>query len=113
MANLQKHRAHESLNVDTAAGWDVQTAQTAAVTGGAAIQFDVSSFNQIGIYSLSTDIRFTFASATGATISDNNDLILPAQTLTFLKVPKALGSTVYFVTTSATSATSLVKIIGM
>ena len=113
MANLQTHRAHESLNVDTAAGWDVQTAQTAAVTGGAAIQFDVSSFNQIGIYSLSTDIRFTFASTTGATISDNNDLILPAQTLTFLKVPKALGSTVYFVTTSATSATSLVKIIGM
>ena len=113
MANLQTHRAHESLNVDTAAGWDVQTAQTAAVTGGAAIQFDVSSFNQIGIYSLSTDIRFTFASATGATISDNNDLILPAQTLTFLKVPKALGSTVYFVATSATSATSLVKIIGM
>ena len=113
MANLQPHRAHESLNVDTAAGWDVQTAQTAAVTGGTEVQWDVSSFNQIGIYSASTDIRFTFATATGATINDNNDLILPAQTLTFLKVPKALGSTVYFVTTSATSATSLVKIIGM
>ena len=113
MANLQTHRAHESLNVDTAAGWDVQTAQTAAVTGGTEVEWDVSSFNQIGIYSASTDIRFTFATATGATINDNNDLILPAQTLTFLKVPKALGSTVYFVTTSATSATSSVKIIGM
>lgn len=113
MANLQTHRAHESLNVDTAAGWDVQTAQTAAVTGGTEVEWDVSSFNQIGIYSVSTDIRFTFATSTGSTINDTNDLILPAQTLTFLKVPKALGSTVYFVTTSATSATSSVKIIGM
>ena len=113
MANLQTHRAHESLNVDTAAGWDTQTALTAAVTGGTAVEKDVSSFNQIGVYSVSTDIHFSFASASGATISTGNDLILPAQTLTFLKVPKALGSTVYFVATSATSATSLVKIIGM
>ena len=113
MANLQTHRAHESLNVDTAAGWDIQVALTAAVSSGSTVQLSVGSFNQIGVYSVTNDVYFSFATSTGSTINDTNDLILPAQTLTFLKVPKALGSTVYFVTTSATSATSLVKIIGM
>ena len=30
MANLQKHRAHESLNTDTAATWELITASTDA-----------------------------------------------------------------------------------
>ena len=29
MANLQKHRAHESLNLDSAADWQVQSVVTA------------------------------------------------------------------------------------
>ena len=28
MANIQKHRAHESLNIETAADWQVQSAVT-------------------------------------------------------------------------------------
>ena len=30
MADMQKYRAHESLNTQTAAGWSVQSAATAA-----------------------------------------------------------------------------------
>ena len=33
MANLQKHRSHESLNMDSAANWQVQTEVTVTATG--------------------------------------------------------------------------------
>ena len=114
MANLQTHRAHESLNVDTAAGWDIQVALTAAVSSGDTVQLSVGSFNQIGVYSVTKDVYFSFTSTTGTAIVTAKDLVLPAQTLTFLKIPKALGSTVYFtVLSTSASATSSVKIIGM
>ena len=51
MANLQKHRAHESLNTDTAASWDVNSILTAAVSGGSAASLDVSSYNTLGLFS--------------------------------------------------------------
>ena len=35
MANTQKFRAHESLNTDTAATWELQTATTDAPVSGA------------------------------------------------------------------------------
>ena len=49
MANLQKHRAHESLNTDTAATWELQTATTDAPVAGAAnpISIDVSGYHTL------------------------------------------------------------------
>ena len=41
MADLQKFRSHESLNTETAAGWDVNSVLTAAVSGGSAASIDV------------------------------------------------------------------------
>ena len=114
MANLQRHRAHESLNIDTSAGWTILTALTAAVSGGSTVQKDVSSYNQIGVYSVSEDVYFSFTDTTGTAIVTAKDLVLPASTLSFLKVPKALGETIYFTVLSTSgSATSSVKIIGM
>ena len=87
MAHLQKHRSHESLNVDTAASWDVQTKLT---IGGAAHAYsDVSSVSQIGVHSDSA-VYFRFDSLTSDTISANNDLRIPADTLTFIKVPRGV-----------------------
>jgi hypothetical protein len=92
MANLQKHRAHESLNVDTSAGWDVQTRLT--ISSQAHVYSDVSSSNQIGIHSDSA-VKFRFDTSTSDTISANNDLVIPSDTLTFIKVPKGVGNTMY------------------
>ena len=91
MANLQKHRAHESLNVDTAAGWDVKTRLT--ISSQAHVYSDVSSANQVGVHSDSA-VKFRFDTLTSDTISANNDLVIPADTLTFIKVPKSVGATI-------------------
>ena len=91
MANLQKHRAHESLNVDTSAGWDVQTKLTIGAAAHAIS--DVSSASQIGVHSDSA-VYFRFDNLTTDTIAALDDLRIPADTLTFIKVPKAVGSTI-------------------
>ena len=44
MANIQKFRAHESLNIESAGDWQVQTAATATAAG---VAVDVSSYHQI------------------------------------------------------------------
>ena len=41
MANLQKHRTHESLNIETAAEWSVQSRLT--ISSAAHAYKDVSS----------------------------------------------------------------------
>jgi hypothetical protein len=91
MANLQKHRSHESLNVDTAATWDVQTRLT--ISSAAHVYSDVSNVSQIGVHSDSI-VYFRFDSSTSDTISANDDLRIPADTLTFIKVPQGIGSTI-------------------
>ena len=101
MANLQTHRAHESLNVDTAASWDVQTRLTISLQ--AHVYSDVSSSNQIGVHSDSA-VKFRFDTLTSDTISANNDLVIPADTLTFIKVPKSVGPTMYIHFKQVTSA---------
>jgi hypothetical protein len=103
MANLQKHRAHESLNVDTAAGWDVQTRLT--ISSAAHVYSDVSSVSQIGVHSDSI-VYFRFDALTSDTISANNDLRIPADTLTFIKVPQGVGSTINVHFKQVTSAAS-------
>ena len=56
MANLQKHRAHESLNMDSAADWQVQSAVTADTDG---VAVNVSSYQTIHLQS-DNDFYFTF-----------------------------------------------------
>ena len=103
MATLQKFRAHESLNVDTAAGWDVQTALD--ISDQAHAYSNVSSANQICIESES-EVNFRFDSSTSDTISANDDPTIPANTLIFLKVPKGVGGTIIFHVKQVTSAAS-------
>tara|TARA_R100000808_G_C2146767_1_gene154691 strand:+ start:2395 stop:2730 length:336 start_codon:yes stop_codon:yes gene_type:complete len=111
MATLQKFRAHESLNVDTAAGWDVQDRLT--ISSAAHVTSDVSAANQICIESES-EILFRFDSSTSDTISANNDPTIPANTLVFLKVPRGVGDTIIFHAKQATSASAkYLKIVHM
>ena len=111
MANIQMHRAHESLNVETAAEWDVQTRLT--ISSQAHVYSEVSSANQIGIYS-DSDVYIRYDSSTSDTISANNDLVVPAETLAFLNVPKAVGETIYVHFKQVTSAgTKYLRIIHM
>ena len=56
MANLQKYRTHESLSIDSAAGWDGQSANT---VGSSAESIDVSSYHTVHLMT-DNDLYFEF-----------------------------------------------------
>ena len=93
MANLQKHRAHESLNMDSAADWQVQSAVTADTDG---VAVNVSSYQTIHLQS-DNDFYFTFnTTGTDSDASTANDLyLMGGDTIYSLKVPRALGDSIY------------------
>ena len=106
MANIQKHRAHESLNMDSAAVWDVQSAVTADADG---VAVNVSGYHTIHL-TTSLDIHFTF-NTTGidSGMVPANDLVLKGgDTIYSLKVPLGLGETIYLIMEGANAAVKIV-----
>jgi hypothetical protein len=104
MANLQKHRAHESLNTDTAAVWDVITDVTdAAASSGTVNNIDVSGYHTLGL-TPAAEIYIHFHDTSTATL-DEDDALKLASGLSFIKIPRGLGDTIYFnyVATGASS----------
>ena len=112
MADLHKLTVQEALNASGPGGvWTVNgvstTGSNADVTN--TVHIDVSGAGQLGLYS-SGEIYFNFsASQTDVTIA--NDLKLPANTLTFITVPRGLGSTIYFNHLSTSTTTHAVRIV--
>ena len=106
MANLQKHRAHESLNMDSAAVWDVQSAVTADADG---VAVNVSGYHTIHL-STSLDIYFTFnTTGTDSVIATGNDLVLKGgDTIYSLKIPLGLGETIYLIMEGSDAAVKIV-----
>ena len=96
MANLQKHRAHESLNTDTAAVWDVIQDVTDAndTTDGTVLNIDVSGYHTLGL-TPAAEIYFHFHNTSTATL-DTDDALKLASGLSFIKIPRGLGDTIYF-----------------
>ena len=112
MADLQKHRAHESLNTDTAAVWDLITNVTdAPVSGGTAENIDVSGYHTLGL-TPAAEIYIHFHNTSTATLVIADALKL-ASGLSFIKIPQGLGNTIYFnykaVSTGSTCEVRIVK----
>ena len=95
MANTQKFRAHESLNVETAADWQVQTVvEVDNLAAGSII--DVTSYHMVHLQPVE-DIYFTFneTNAEGS-LAPANDLYLKGgDTIYSFKIPKGLSDTMY------------------
>tara|TARA_R110000744_G_C19133729_1_gene537369 strand:+ start:384 stop:713 length:330 start_codon:yes stop_codon:yes gene_type:complete len=91
MANLQKHRAHESLNTDSAADWQIQAVNSIAQ----AESYDVSNYHTVHLMS-TEDIYFEFTnSSTDALLPSKTLYLMGGDTIYSLKVPRALGDTIY------------------
>jgi len=103
MANINKFRTNEAVNIEAAAEWDVQTRLT--ISTQAHVYSNVTGVHQIGVYS-DSDVKFRFDNSTSDTISANNDLVLPSQTLTFVKIPQGVGGTMYVHFKQVSSASS-------
>ena len=101
MADLHRLTVQEAMNAGgSGGGWNVYGVETHTGTGTTATRHvDVSTAGQVGIYSAG-EIYFRFGTAGGTGTTDDcvvaDDLKIPADTLTFITVPRALGSTIYF-----------------
>ena len=109
MAIIQKHRAHESLNIETAADWQVQSAVTVDSDG---VAVNVTSYHTIHLQS-DKDFYFTFnTTGTDSDISTSNDLyLMGGDTIYSLKVPRGLGDSVYLIMERKESSDATVRVI--
>ena len=109
MANIQKFRAHESLNIESAGDWQVQSAVTADADG---VAVDVTSYHQIHLLT-DKDIYFTFnTTGTDSDINTSNDLYLKGgDTIYTLKIPRGLGNAVHLIMERKESSDATVRII--
>ena len=91
MANIGKFRAHESLNMDSAADWQIQTVNSITT----AESYDVSNYHTVHLMS-TQDIYFEFTnSSTDALATANTLYLMGGDTIYSLKVPRALGNSIY------------------
>ena len=109
MANIGKFRAHESLNMDSAADWQVQTEVTADSDG---VAVDVSLYHTIHLQS-DNDFYFRFnKSGTDSEIDTDADLyLMGGDTIYSLKVPHGLGSSVYLIMERKGGSDATVRVI--
>ena len=109
MANTQKFRAHESLNIESAGDWQVQSVVTVDADGEAV---NVSSYHQVHLMS-DNDFYFTFnTTGTDSDVSTANDLyLMGGNTFYTLKVPKGLGNAVYLIMERKGSSDATVRVI--
>jgi len=92
MAQLQKFRAHESLNADTAADWSQQDVNT---VGSSASSVDVSAYHTVHIMT-DNDLYFEFTkSSTDSLTAANVFYLMGGDTIYSLKIPKGLGDSIY------------------
>ena len=96
MADLHKLTVQEAMNAGGSGGvWTVNPVATHDdVAATDTIHVDVSGAGQLGIYPAG-QIYFNF-SASETDCNTSNDLRIPGSTLTFITVPRGLGSTIYF-----------------
>ena len=112
MANIGKFRAHESLNTDTAATWELITNVTDAnATGGLVLNIDVSGYHTLGL-TPAAEIYIHFHNTSTATLVLADALKL-ASGLSFIKIPRGLGDTIYFNYLSVAASTTEVRIVRM
>ena len=119
MADLHKLTVQEAMNASGAGGvWTVNTALAiaAVTTKTDTLHTDVSGAGQLGLYA-STDMYFSFSNTNSGTTDGvdittvGNHLILAANTLTFITVPRGLGSTIYFNILSTTTTVGTCRLI--
>lgn len=109
MADVQKFRAHESLAVESAGDWQVQSVVTADSDG---VAVNVTGYHQVHLMS-DNDFYFTFnTTGTDSDINTSNDLYLKGgDTIYTLKVPHGLGNTLHLIMERKGSSDALVRVI--
>ena len=112
MADVHAYTVQEALNTTVGGEWTVASAGTAGSSANVNNTTHKSLMERtgtIGIYS-AVEIYFNFASSE-TDVNASNDLLIPKTTLTFITVPRGLGSTIYFIYNSTSTTTGAVRIV--
>ena len=96
MAHLHKFSVQEAVNTDTSSVWDLVSDVTDAndTTDGTVLNIDVSGYHTLGL-TPAAEIYFHFHNTSTATL-DEDDALKLAAGLSFIKIPRGLGDTIYF-----------------
>ena len=112
MADLHKLSVQEAVNTDTSSVWDVITDVTdAAAVTGTVNNIDVSGYHTLGL-TPAAEIYFHFHNSSTATL-DEDDALKLASGLSFIKIPKGLGDTIYFNYVATGASSCEVRIVKM
>lgn len=110
MAKLGKYSVDEGASVETATEWTVSTVLD--ISSAAVAEKLLNEHTQYLTLYADLACYYLFDITTGDNNSTANDPVLPATTLTRLKVPRGLGNTIYFhVTPTSSSATKGVRLV--
>ena len=112
MADVHKYTVQEELNTTVGGEWSVATAGTAgssADVNNTTHKSIKESTGILGIYS-AVEIYFNFTSSE-ANVNASNDMLIPKNTLTFLTIPRGLGSTIFFNYNSTSTTTGSVRMV--
>ena len=112
MADVHKYTVQEALNTTVGGEWTVASAGTAgssADVNNTTHKSVKESTGILGIYS-AVEIYFNFTSSE-ANVNASNDMLIPKNTLTFLTIPRGLGSTVFFNYNSTSTTTGSVRMV--
>ena len=112
MADVHKYTVQEALNTTVGGEWSVATAGTAgssADVNNTTHKSIKESTGILGIYS-AVEIYFIFTSSE-ANVNASNDMLIPKNTLTFLTIPRGLGSTIFFNYNSTSTTTGSVRMV--
>ena len=117
MANLNKLSVQQAANAAGSGGqWTVNAVSTTGSNADVAntVHVKVTNASQLGLYS-SGEIYFNFANGE-TNCNTSGDLILPANTLTFIRIPlglegSGLDSEIYFNHLSTSTTAHTVRIV--
>ena len=110
MANTQRFRTHESLNITTASNFEVQSAWSVAASE---VYKDVSTYHNI-LVQPDEDIYYGLSTSTSAMLGTaaNNLYLKGGDTIYELTVPYGMGSdTIYLHALRKTSSSASVRLV--
>ena len=112
MANLHKRSVQEALNASTGSGgeWTVNSTQTINASGGDTIHLALSAATGIVLLQPTVETQISFTTAE-ADIVTNDDISVPALTLTSITVPRGLGSTIILNMLSDSASTGTMRVV--
>ena len=112
MAKLHKYTVQESLNASqgTSGGWTVNSTQTINASGGTTIHLELNPSTHILLLQPTVETQISFTTSE-TDIVTNDDISVPALTLTSIQVPRGVGSPIILNMLSDSASTGTMRVV--